>query len=97
MRRTKSRPRLAPEPAVVTKATLRAATQLGLTNKVLASIIGVSEPTVSRMRRGDYTLPPGQKPFELAVFRKHVEAHLAGPESSRAAVEALAPGRIDGA
>jgi DNA-binding response OmpR family regulator len=36
------------------------------------------------------------KPFELAVFRKHVELHLAGPESSRAAVEALAPGRIDG-
>jgi DNA-binding response OmpR family regulator len=36
------------------------------------------------------------KPFQLAVFRKHVEAHLAGPESSRAALEALAPGRIDG-
>jgi DNA-binding response OmpR family regulator len=36
------------------------------------------------------------KPFELKVFRKHVELHLAGPESSRAAVEALQPGRIDG-
>lgn len=54
--------------AVLTKATLRAATRLGLTNKLLASVIGVSEATVSRMRGGDYTLQPGQKPFELAVL-----------------------------
>ena len=40
--------------AVLTKATLRAATQLGLTNKLLATVIGVSEATVSRMRSGDY-------------------------------------------
>ena len=58
----------ADESAVLTKATLRAATLLGLTNKVLAAIIGVSEATVSRMRRGDYTLEPGQKQFELAVL-----------------------------
>ena len=31
-------------------------------------MIGVSEATVSRMRNGDYTLQPGQKPFELAVL-----------------------------
>src|SRR5438132_1689964 len=54
--------------AVVTKATLRAASQLGLTNKVLATVIGVSEATVSRMRSQDYTLQLGQKPFELAVL-----------------------------
>jgi hypothetical protein len=41
---------------------------LGLTNKVLASVIGVSEATVSRMHSGDYTLHRGQKPFELAVL-----------------------------
>ena len=46
--------------AVVTKATLRAASQLGLTNKVLATVIGVSEATVSRMRSQDYTLQLGQ-------------------------------------
>lgn len=54
--------------AVLTKAALRAATQLGITNKLLAAVIGVSEATVSRMRSGDYTLQRGQKPFELAVL-----------------------------
>jgi hypothetical protein len=54
--------------AVLTKATLAAASKLGLTNKALASVIGVSEATVSRMRGGDYTLQLGQKPFELAVM-----------------------------
>lgn len=65
----KSRPVSAPDKAaVLTKATLRAATQLGLTNKTLATVIGVSEATVSRMRGGEYTLQRGQKPFELAVL-----------------------------
>ncbi len=54
--------------AVLTKAALRAATQLGMTNKALATVIGVSEATVSRMRSGDYLLQRGQKPFELAVL-----------------------------
>src|ERR1022692_3727214 len=66
---TKPRPASAvDQAAVLTKATLRAATQLGLTNKLLATVIGVSEATVSRMRSGDYTLQRGQKPFELAVL-----------------------------
>ncbi|MBZ0138240.1 MAG: DUF2384 domain-containing protein [Pseudorhodoplanes sp.] len=66
---TKPRPVSAPDKAaVLTKATLRAAGQLGLTNKALATVIGVSEATVSRMRSGDYMLQPGQKPFELAVL-----------------------------
>jgi uncharacterized protein (DUF2384 family) len=54
--------------AVLTKATLKAASQLGLTNKLLATVIGVSEATVSRMRSGDYMLQRGQKSFELAVL-----------------------------
>ncbi len=58
----------ADQAAVLTKATLAAASKLGLTNKALASVIGVSEATVSRMRGGDYTLQLGQKPFELAVL-----------------------------
>lgn len=66
---TKPRPASTADQAVVlTKATLRAATQLGLTNKLLATVIGVSEATVSRMRSGDYTLQCGQKSFELAVL-----------------------------
>jgi DNA-binding response OmpR family regulator len=36
------------------------------------------------------------KPFELATLRKHVELHLSGPGSSRAALELLTPGRIEG-
>lgn len=66
---TKTRPvSAADQAAVLTKATLRAATRLGLTNKALATVIGVSEATVSRMRSGDYTLQRGQKSFELAAL-----------------------------
>ncbi len=69
MPRTRPRSVLAvDQAAVLTKATLRAATKLGLTNKLLATVIGVSEATVSRMRSGDYTLKRGQKAFELAVL-----------------------------
>lgn len=67
----RARPRpisAADQAAVLTKATLRAATQLGLTNKALATVIGLSEATVSRMRSGDYLLQRGQKSFELAVM-----------------------------
>ena len=56
------------EGVVVTKAALRAAGLLGLSNKVLARVVGVSEASVSRMGAGTYTLAPGDKPFELAVM-----------------------------
>jgi predicted transcriptional regulator len=69
MAQAKPRPAsAADQAAVLTKATLRAATQLGLTNKLLATVIGVSEATVSRMRSGVYQLQRGQKSFELAVL-----------------------------
>ena len=64
-------PHPAPAPsdsAIVTKAAVRAADKLGLTNKVLARVIGVSEASVSRMRKGEFPLEPNQKPFELAVL-----------------------------
>lgn len=54
--------------AVVTKAVLRAADQLSVTARILATVIGVSEATVSRMKRGEFGLEPGTKPFELAVL-----------------------------
>jgi len=54
--------------ALVTKAVMRAAHRLGLSNRSVAHIIGVSRPTVSRMAHGTFTLRPGDKPFELAVL-----------------------------
>ncbi|BCG94337.1 MbcA/ParS/Xre antitoxin family protein [Mesorhizobium sp. 131-2-1] len=75
----------AAENAVVTKATLRAAELLDVTARVLASVIGVSEATVSRMRKQEFLLERGTKPFELAVlfvrlFRS-LDAIVGGDES----------------
>jgi hypothetical protein len=56
------------ESVALTKATLRAAERLGLKNRVLASIIGISEPTVSRMSRGTYFLRGDEKSFELSTL-----------------------------
>ena len=67
MARTSVRPAVS-DAAVVTTATLRAATLLGLSNKLLARIVGLSEASVSRMGTGAYQLAPGEKPFELAVL-----------------------------
>ena len=67
-------PRAHPQPdpdadaAVVTKAVLRAAARLGLANRSLARILGVSEATVSRMGAGTYLLKTGDKAFELALL-----------------------------
>lgn len=68
---TRPAPRPSPKadtPAVVTRAALRAADRLGVTSKALAKTIGVSEPTLSRMKKGDYMLEPGQKPYELSLL-----------------------------
>ena len=63
---------------------LRAAQHLGMTNKSLATVIGVSEATVSRMRSGDYTLQRGQKSFELAIlflrFYRSLDAIVGGDQ-----------------
>lgn len=67
-----SRP--APKPAkeaVVTTAVMRAAERLDLSNRVIASVLGVSEATVSRMTKPgaqSYQLDPDSKPYELAVL-----------------------------
>lgn len=47
---------------------MRAAARLGLPNRALASVLGLSEATISRMGAGTYRLAPDQKPFELAVL-----------------------------
>ena len=67
MRRVAGQPAVS-EGIVVTKATLRAAGLLGISNKALARIVGLSEASVSRMGTGTYSLAPGEKPFELAVL-----------------------------
>jgi len=73
------------ESRVVTKATLRAADRLGIKNKVLARIIGLSEPTISRMSKGAYLLPPDSKAFELAVlfvrFYRSLDGIIGGDDS----------------
>lgn len=56
------------EAGVVSKGVMRAAARLELPNRVLASVLGLSEATVSRMGAGAYQLDPGSKPFELAVL-----------------------------
>ncbi|WP_264583477.1 MbcA/ParS/Xre antitoxin family protein [Rhodoblastus acidophilus] len=56
------------ETAVIAKATLRAAERLGLTAKMLGKVIGVSEPTVSRLKTGAAVLERDGKPFELSVL-----------------------------
>ena len=56
------------EAQVVTKATVVAAERLGLNARSLASVLGVSEASVSRMKRLDHLLEKGTKPFELAFL-----------------------------
>jgi hypothetical protein len=56
------------EGAVLTKAAVNAAERLGLTARILSAVIGVSEATVSRLKRQDVLLERGTKPFELAVL-----------------------------
>jgi hypothetical protein len=58
----------APDPAaVVAKASLNAAERLGLSHRHLATIIGLSEASVSRMQRGR-GVDPASKEGELALM-----------------------------
>jgi hypothetical protein len=56
------------EARVVTTAVMRAADRLRIRNNVLCRIIGLSEPTISRMRKGRYLIDPDSKSFELALL-----------------------------
>jgi uncharacterized protein (DUF2384 family) len=71
----KSEPHMRPEPnqdpipsdsSIVIKALVRAADRLDVPNKTISKIIGVSQASVSRMRKGDFVLDG--KPLELAVM-----------------------------
>ena len=55
--------------AVLTKAVIRAAALLGLSQLQLAAVLGVSRPTVTRMGLGTYRLVPAQsKSWELGTL-----------------------------
>jgi hypothetical protein len=53
---------------VLTMATLRAATQLGLSAATLSRIVGVSATTVHRMQTGKSRFRADSKPAELAAL-----------------------------
>lgn len=54
--------------AVLTKAVLRAAEALGVTNAELATILGVSASFVSKLRAGTSTVQLGTKAAELSAL-----------------------------
>lgn len=54
--------------AVLTKATLRSASLLGLSNSALAKAVGLSEASISRMTNGAKAFEVGSKPAELAAL-----------------------------
>jgi len=53
---------------VLTGATLKAADLLEIPQTVLARLLGISAPQVSRMRQGAYLLDESRKEWELAAL-----------------------------
>lgn len=53
---------------VLGKATIRAAQELSLSNAALARVIGLSEPTVSRIASGARGIDPTSKEGQLALL-----------------------------
>lgn len=62
--------------AVLAKATARASALLGLTGAALANTVGLSEPSVSRVLRGEKTINPSSKEGELALLLVRVYRSL---------------------
>ena len=56
------------EATIVTTALARASTSLDLPNRVVGAVIGLSEPTISRLRCGTYILQHNEKAFELSLL-----------------------------
>ncbi|MEK1886740.1 MAG: MbcA/ParS/Xre antitoxin family protein [Phyllobacterium sp.] len=54
--------------AVVSKALVRSSELLGLTAKELAHIVGLSEPSISRLKRSLDGAPLSGKSYELALL-----------------------------
>ena len=63
------KPVAAPSPAaVLSRATVRAATLLDITQRDLADVLGISAATMSRIASGQKQLEPGSKPWQLAAL-----------------------------
>ena len=77
------------DPAVVlSRATVRAARLLAVSQVTLADVLGVSAATMSRIATGQKTLEPGSKPWQLAalfvrLFRA-LDAIVGSDEAARA-------------
>lgn len=75
--------------AVLAKATLRAARLLGMNNRELAEVLGVSQPVISRMDRHGAPLPADPKKLELATlfvrFYRSLDAITGGDDRAAAA------------
>jgi hypothetical protein len=76
-------------PLVLGKAAQRAAEGLGLNGRALALTLGFSEPTVSRILRGERGIDPASKEGQLSlmlvrVFRS-LDALIGGDEAKRRA------------
>lgn len=69
---------------IAAKAVFNAARELGLTQRDLARVIGVSEPSVSRMKGGGFELDG--KPLELALCLIRVFRALDAMTGGEAAV-----------
>lgn len=82
-------PLIEPDPAAIaSKAVARAAERLGMSQTELASILGLSRATVSRLVAGRYRLAPAGKEWEMALllvrlFRSLVAIVGPGPEAAR--------------
>lgn len=68
----------------LTKAVLRASERLGLSQSELATIVGLSEASVSRMANRTYVLSPKTKAGELALLLlricRNLDAVLGGEQ-----------------
>lgn len=53
---------------ILTKALKNAANYWGLTNKQLGEVIGLSEPTISRLKGGKYRIGQESKAWELSLL-----------------------------
>lgn len=61
---------------VLAKATVRASQLLGLSGAALARTVGLSEPTVSRIVKGEKAIDPASKEGELSLLLVRVYRSL---------------------
>jgi uncharacterized protein (DUF2384 family) len=63
--------KITPKPqaaAVLSKAVARAAERLDVSKSLLAKVLGVSPPTISRLYSGSYLLVQGRKEWDFALL-----------------------------